>query len=388
MADAGDQSQKYDQAFFLTLAAKGKDTWNAWRRDPVNKDVPVTFAGIDFSQTPWEAIDFSGFEFGDHADFSQCKWRGGLGDVDDQEFAPGRACFTGADFGDHANFDGAAFDDNARFNGATFGKRASFLGATFGWFATFTGSTFGRLAEFTGAAFGIWTKFTEATFDDNVTFSHVTFDENATFTDAVFVDEADFTGAAFGPFTNFDNTVFKGQVRFLGRTEEQWTRDVEAFSSEMDEEAFMALKQRAEEYWERQSSGPDRCLEISFASARFYGEAIFSGRSFEERADFTGARFYSPPDFDGALNVGRIDFTGAHIGFVPPGDLLHWTGDSRIPIRLRTFRKIAEETKNHDLERDLYIEERKAERGVYLHQLLGLDELKKILEDIIRFPAD
>jgi hypothetical protein len=41
-----------------------------------------------------------------------------------------------------------------------------------------------------------------------------------------------------------------------------------------------------------------------------------------------------------------------------------WTSDSKIPIRLRALRKIAEETKNHDLERDLYIEERKAERGV------------------------
>jgi hypothetical protein len=35
---------------------------------------------------------------------------------------------------------------------------------------------------------------------------------------------------------------------------------------------------------------------------------------------------------------------------------------------LRAFRKVAEETKNHDLERDLYIEERKAERCVYLRQ--------------------
>ena len=37
-------------------------------------------------------------------------------------------------------------------------------------------------------------------------------------------------------------------------------------------------------------------------------------------------------------------------------------------VRLRALRKFAEETKNHDLERDLYIEERKAERGVYLRQ--------------------
>ena len=38
MADADDPSKKYDQAFFLNLAAKGKDAWNAWRRDPANED--------------------------------------------------------------------------------------------------------------------------------------------------------------------------------------------------------------------------------------------------------------------------------------------------------------------------------------------------------------
>jgi len=67
-------TEKYSQAFFLDLATKGKDAWNAWRRDPTNKDVRVTFAGVDFSQAPKDQIDFSGFEFGDYADFSQCKW--------------------------------------------------------------------------------------------------------------------------------------------------------------------------------------------------------------------------------------------------------------------------------------------------------------------------
>jgi hypothetical protein len=43
---------------------------------------------------------------------------------------------------------------------------------------------------------------------------------------------------------------------------------------------------------------------------------------------------------------------------------------------LRALRKIAEETKNHDLERDLYIEERKAERGIYLVRLLSGKERK------------
>jgi hypothetical protein len=92
-------------------------------------------------------------------------------------------------------------------------------------------------------------------------------------------------------------------------------------------------------------------------------------------ADFSDVRCYYPPDFDNVANVARIDFTGTHIGFVPPGRP-HWTINSQIPIRLRALRKIAEETKNHDLERDLYIEERKAERGIYLVRLLSGKERK------------
>jgi hypothetical protein len=120
-------------------------------------------------------------------------------------------------------------------------------------------------------------------------------------------------------------------------------------------------------------SGPDRFLTISFAKAHFgvdahlEGEAIFSGRSFEWIADFTNARFYSPPIFDNVTNATRIDFTGTHVGFVPPGKLA-WTDRSEVPLRLRALRKLTEETKNHDLERDLYIEERKSECGVYWRQ--------------------
>jgi hypothetical protein len=43
-------AEEPSKAFFLALAAKGKDAWNAWRRDPINKYVRVTFAGIDFSE--------------------------------------------------------------------------------------------------------------------------------------------------------------------------------------------------------------------------------------------------------------------------------------------------------------------------------------------------
>ena len=77
MAAAGHEpTKKYDQEFFLALAAKGKDAWNAWRRDPANKDVHVTFAGIDFSEAPKDQIDFSGFEFGQPCGFLEVQVAG------------------------------------------------------------------------------------------------------------------------------------------------------------------------------------------------------------------------------------------------------------------------------------------------------------------------
>ncbi|MGI8568195.1 MAG: hypothetical protein ACR2KT_03505 [Methylocella sp.] len=335
------EKPKYNQAFFLDLAAKGKDAWNKWRRDPANKYVRVTFAGVDFSETPRDEIDFSGFEFGHGADFSGCSWRGAelKFQEDPEAFKPGRACFTHAVFGDWASFLGAAFGD-----------QASFLGVAFGVLAHFTSAAFGYRTTFTNAAFGLVARF---------------------------------DGAAFGHMASFDGTVFKGQVAFVGTSKERWSRPViSKLVIGMDEKALLGLEKRHDDSWKRDDSRPDRFLTISFANARFDGEADFSGRSFEQTADFIGAHFYHPPDFDGVTHASRIDFTGAYIGFVSPGKRLHWTKNSRIPVRLRAFRKIAEETKNHDLERDLYIEERKAERGVYLHQLLGLDELKKNLEDI------
>jgi hypothetical protein len=147
-----------------------------------------------------------------------------------------------------------------------------------------------------------------------------------------------------------------------------------------DQEFFLDLAVKGKDAWN------DRFLDISFSHARFDGVAVFSDRSFEKIANFTDARFYSPPDFEWCGGSARIDFTGAHVRFVPPGKR-PWTEDSEILVRLRAFRKVAEETKNHDLERDLYIEERKAERGVYWRQLFvelnkAPEELKKKLEDI------
>ena len=139
----------YDQAFFLALAAKGKDAWNAWRRDPANKDVRVTYAGIDFSEAPKDEIDFSWFEFGDNADFSRCRWRGAHELGAPVTFTRGRASFAGAAFGSGANFTGAAF-----------GEWADFYGSSLRYFSRFTDAVFDRATKFTGAAFGELADFT------------------------------------------------------------------------------------------------------------------------------------------------------------------------------------------------------------------------------------
>jgi len=64
-ASAEEQANEHVKEFFLHIAKNGKDAWNAWRHDPANKDVSVTFAHVDFSVAPNDKIDFSGFEFGD-----------------------------------------------------------------------------------------------------------------------------------------------------------------------------------------------------------------------------------------------------------------------------------------------------------------------------------
>src|SRR5262249_39179973 len=105
---------------------------------------------------------------------------------------------------------------------------------------------------------------------------------------------------------------------------------------------------------------PDRFSPIWFVGVRFFGDVDFSGRQFDGIADFSLARFDEPPRFDTLVNV---DLYGAKIGFTSriPG----WTKRGDVATRLRQLRKLADDAKNHDLERDLYIEERKAERGIY-----------------------
>jgi hypothetical protein len=103
----------YDQEFFLALAAKGKDAWNAWQRDPANKDARVTFEAVDFSEAPKDRIDFSGFGFGHHANFSKRTWRG----AEWRESEDNRETFISAALASPARPLGTAPDSTARPSG-------------------------------------------------------------------------------------------------------------------------------------------------------------------------------------------------------------------------------------------------------------------------------
>jgi uncharacterized protein YjbI with pentapeptide repeats len=305
--------QVYDQAFFLDLARpkpgetqeQVRERWNAWRRDPVNADVAVTFDGVDFRTEENRGIWFDGFEFGDDA-----------------------------------QFDGAMFGDSVAFSGATFGAQANFRSATFGEGALFTDTTFGD-----------WPVFTDATFGDG----------------------AWFEGATFGRWAQFDGASFGEYADFSGQTGE---RDIAARLKEwgdLDEVDRHRREIRYREWRETWGIGPSTFSSVDFTSARFLGQVSFARRSFERTADFLNACFDRPPDFDRVANLQSVDFTGARVGFVPadrPWWKPHWTTDSTVAIHLRALRSQIEATKNHDFERDLYIEERKAERGIYFDRYL------------------
>jgi hypothetical protein len=70
-----------------------------------------------------------------------------------------------------------------------------------------------------------------------------------------------------------------------------------------------------------------------------------------------------------------------NVGFKPIEWAPGWTTHSIVAFRLGSLRKLAEGTKNHDFERDLYIEERKAERGILLTRYLrqGWNRLPRLL---------
>ena len=187
--------KKYEQAFFIQLAQKGKEAWNAWREE--NPKIPVNFNSIDFTEEENTIESFSAFNFGDKASFANSKF----GDA---------ANFGGATFGHNIYFSGATFGDEVTFIGAKFGDRADFRESLFGDRANFFSSTFGVSASFSSSTFGDWADVRYSTFSDKAKFRNVTFGDGARFDSSKFGDRASFSGSTFGNRIDLAGTILDG----------------------------------------------------------------------------------------------------------------------------------------------------------------------------------
>jgi pentapeptide repeat protein len=297
----------------------------------------VTFEGVSFRRAE-NTIDFSHFNFGHRSNFSGCVFSHLMDERDS-------ARFYQASFGDWTNFTGADFGRSVNFSKAVFGEYVRFTGSRF-FDANFSGATFGPAADFSGAIFL----------------------DRIEFCDAEFNGTAIFVGTTFGLKVDFSRTVFRGIARFDAMSEQELFEYVRGVTSTWP-------KERKDKYLEQWSeikiARPNSFLESSFFGSRFHKEASFSEREFTQLTNFTGVVFGQPPNFGGCKGTSDIDLYGAKIrfsGFLGKYEIPNWTLASAVALRLRALRTLADETKNHDLERDLYIEERKAERGILLAQ--------------------
>ena len=113
---------------------------------------------------------------------------------------------------------------------------------------------------------------------------------------------------------------------------------------------------------------------ISFSQARFLGRASFDERDFRREANFSASSFAVPPDFRATEHCENLDWTEVRFSFgcylrlgrftIP---VRGWTTQNDTVTRLRRLRGIAKEIHAVDAERDLFILERQAERGILWH---------------------
>jgi uncharacterized protein YjbI with pentapeptide repeats len=340
----------YDQEFFLALARMGSDTWNRWQR---KSEIPVKFEAVDFREKRNSSISFSGFVFPRDASFVGCRFSNDMGT-----------------FG-KARFDDVAFYNRADFVGVDLGRDATFARAVFGGVATFTGTTFGHDADFSKAIFVSATDFSASVFGQRVRFSHVEF-----------FGSAIFSGATLGLWGEFVGSTFRGVANFDSMTGEEWRSYINNRTANWEPEQRMRYLLACDELQKSDVVRPDKFLEMTFSEASFYEEASFTNREFKRVSDFRNVSFRQPPSFEGCTGISRIDLYSADVAFHGRlGKIMTkgWATESLVALRLRALRKLADDTRNHDLERDLYIEERKAERGILMAQYwqAGLKSLRR-----------
>ncbi len=179
----------------LALAQLGKEAWNTWRSKYPTKKTP---------SGDWQ----------NNADF-YC-----------HDFRVSKIDFSGFNFGNAANFNGTVFPQFASFNGALFGAEATFTGAQFASEASFKDCIFGQGARFNGTQFSNDATFENAIFDTGIRFVGLTWEQLGEYYSGrsgkvgkakKWAEKRTLSPSTFKSIC-FDGTQFKGTVDFSNRT--------------------------------------------------------------------------------------------------------------------------------------------------------------------------
>ncbi len=386
-ASAADDARRAAAEPFIRLACLGAESWNRWIRTVVD-DEQAKALGI-------EAIE----KFID-AQLRELMKDAGIKALPEIGLVGGErrgAVFDGVDFSkikdspDFAGFAGFAFPAPTSFAGARFGDEAHFEGASFGEGANFRETIFGIGTNFEGALFGDGSSFVGARFGENARFDRARFGDRANFEGARFGDRANFEGASFGNRGRFVGARFAGDVSFEAGYEDDWNKRLVSLGNSVGWGSIKGGRGISDFLNVRRAKFPGNPFTaLSFGDAIFAGRAEFTGRHFLGPLTLRNAHFEEVPEFANTEGAGNIDPSGMRISFqgsipipvlshvrgalaslagvVPRRPIrkshLHWTADSEVSARIRRLRKIMADIHAHDIERDLFILEKKADRGV------------------------
>lgn len=301
-----------------TLArwGEGREAWNAWAADMLEKKVhleegglwsadwfgegenPETRAWLDAARA-----DFSAQEFPEDVYFGEYVFPGPV--IFDDAVFSGAAAFRSARFAALARFSGTRFLGAADFSHAVFEGQAIFEETEFAQGADFEnvrfalngGGPLAASARFPKAVFLGRCEFRGSIFAGNVEFAKARFAESARFDETRFQTGSGFQGAQFGGVASFSQAEFLGAGKFadaLFAAESRFTKAVFADAASFEHTIF-------EE-------------DASFTSTRFDGGAVFTGARFLKEARFREALFGNGADFSCVECIAAAGFDDARFG--------------------------------------------------------------------------
>lgn len=306
-----DSTEKITESpeFFLELIAKGYKSLHEWRLKNPQREIET---GIFTNY-----INFENFDFSKLNEIPEFK---------DLDFGNG-AKFSGAIFGKHnPNFENAIFGNGTDFSRASASGNINFSTAEFGFDTVFSAASFENAIFLKSGFNGVYfdschfsnANFNRARFGGSSSFSHCSFDV-AIFEDAIFRDFNRFFKCEFKKYANFRNT----------RNESSKTLP-------------------------------------NFDGCHFERTLDLSLRNLE--TDLSRCIFNSAPKLLEAINLSMANFNDIEVNF-KISNSENLAELERELLNIRAFRKLAEDTKNHDLERDIYIEERKIEQSLVVKSI-------------------